>query len=246
MVNYAILSKEWKRDIKNEKKESDKIMKRISTFTYVYCGIVAAAATIICMGFLHDETINTIERTTEIVNNGIFMAGEILESASANSMIKTDETNDTDKAAQEKEAAEIKEEASADAAQKTADEVELVLPVEEYKALCRIVQAEAGNQDAKGKQLIANVVLNRVENENFPDTVEEVILQDNGGITQFSPTKNGSYHSAKITVDTMAAVNRALSGEDISGGALYFKAGTATSWGNLTFLFQHGGHVFFL
>lgn len=220
-------------------------MKRISTFTYVYCGIVAAAATIICMGFLHDETINTIERTTEIVNNGIFMAGEMLESASANSMIQTEKANDMNKAMQGTGQAEMKE-TSEGARQEMAEEVKPVLPVEEYKALCRIVQAEAGNQDAKGKQLIANVVLNRVENENFPNTVEEVILQDNGGITQFSPTKNGSYHSAKITVDTMAAVNRALSGEDLSNGALYFKAGTATDWGDLTFLFQHGGHVFFL
>lgn len=201
---------------------------------------------LICMCFFHDETINTIERTTEMVNNGIYMAGEILESVSANNLIKTEATDDT--AAEE--TAEVREE-SEDVAvegqkQETAQEVELILPVEEYEALCKIVQAEAGNQDAKGKQLIANVVLNRVESEHFPDTVQEVILQDNGGITQFSPTKNGSYHSAEITIDTMAAVNRALKGEDLSGGALYFKAGSETSWGGLTFLFQHGGHVFFM
>ncbi len=217
-------------------------MKRISTFTYVYCGIVAAAAAIICMGFLHDESINTIERTSEIVNNSIYMAGEILESVSVNKIIQTE--TDDGLPSQSESTRQIQTKVEKETIK--ADIPEPILPVEEYKALCRIVQAEAGNQDAEGKQLIANVVLNRVKNENFPDTVQEVILQDNGGITQFSPTKNGSYHAAEISVDTMAAVNRAIAGEDLSGGALYFKAGSETHWGGLQFLFQHGDHVFFM
>lgn len=217
-------------------------MKRISTFTYVYCGIVAAAAVIICMGFLHDETINTIERTSEIVNNSIYMAGEILESVSVNKIIQTE--TDDGLPSQSESTRQIQTKVEKETIK--ADIPEPILPVEEYKALCRIVQAEAGNQDAEGKQLIANVVLNRVKNEDFPDTVQEVILQDNGGITQFSPTKNGSYHAAEISVDTMAAVNRAIAGEDLSGGALYFKAGSETHWGGLQFLFQHGDHVFFM
>ncbi|MDO5572979.1 MAG: cell wall hydrolase [bacterium] len=220
-------------------------MKRITTFTYVYCGIVAAAAVIICMGFLHDETINTIERTSEIVNNSIYMAGEILESVSVNKMIQTE--TDDGLPSQSESGQQIQAKAGKSEKETVkADIPEPILPVEEYKALCRIVQAEAGNQDAKGKQLIANVVLNRVKNESFPDTVQEVILQDNGGITQFSPTKNGSYHAAEISVDTMAAVNRAIAGEDLSDGALYFKAGSETQWGGLQFLFQHGDHVFFM
>ncbi len=232
-------------------------MKRISTFTYVYCGVIMAAAVALCMGFFHEETITTIKRTTEIVNNGIFMTEEILEATSAGRLVKSDaegsitktenvtadetanQTADTINGA-------LKRDREDDSIQQQAEMVQPVLPVEEYKALCKIVQAEAGNQDARGKQLIANVVLNRVANDHFPDTVREVIHQDNGGITQFAPTKNGSFRSAEISIDTMAAVNRALAGEDVSGGALYFKAGSETSWGGLTFLFQHGNHVFFM
>ncbi len=220
-------------------------MKRISTFTYVYSGIVAAAAVIICTGFLHDETINTIERTSEIVNNSIYMAGEILESAPVNKMIQTETDDGTSSQFEREQQVQTKVEKIEEEMIK-ADIPEPILPVEDYKALCRIVQAEAGNQDAEGKQLIANVVLNRVKSESFPNTVQEVILQDNGGITQFSPTKNGSYHAADISIDVMAAVNRAIAGEDLSGGALYFKAGSETHWGGLQFLFQHGGHVFFM
>ena len=45
----------------------------------------------------------------------------------------------------------------------------------DYEALLRIVEAEAGGEDQNGKLLVANVVLNRVNNERFPDTVWDVV-----------------------------------------------------------------------
>ena len=42
----------------------------------------------------------------------------------------------------------------------------------EYNNLCKLVHAEAENQDLKGKILIVNVVLNRVEDERFGGTSE--------------------------------------------------------------------------
>ena len=47
----------------------------------------------------------------------------------------------------------------------------------DYDALLRIVEAEAGGEDQDGKLLVANVVLNRVNNEMFPDTVFQVVMQ---------------------------------------------------------------------
>ena len=61
------------------------------------------------------------------------------------------------------------------------------LPDEELDALLRIVEAEAGNEDEDGKLLVANVVLNRMDSELFPDTVTGVVLQKEKGISQFSP-----------------------------------------------------------
>ena len=45
--------------------------------------------------------------------------------------------------------------------------------------LACVVQAEAGNQDLYGKELVADVVLNRMDNDMFPSTIKEIIFQQN-------------------------------------------------------------------
>ncbi len=123
---------------------------------------------------------------------------------------------------------------------------------EELEVLLKIVEAEAGGEDEDGKLLVANVVLNRVNSEKFPDTVTEVVFQCENGVTQFSPVADGRLEKAKVSEETVEAVGRALMGEDISEGALYFTArkyadSEKMKWfdDNLTFLFCHGGHDFF-
>ena len=122
----------------------------------------------------------------------------------------------------------------------------------DYEALVRIVEAEAGGEDQDGKLLVANVVLNRVNSAIFPDTVQEVVMQKEQGIAQFSPTVDGRYQSVKVSEDTEEAVERALYGEDISQGALYFCArekadSEKLQWFDrkLTRLFAYGNHEFF-
>ncbi len=123
---------------------------------------------------------------------------------------------------------------------------------EDYSILLRIVEAEAGGEDEDGKLLVANVVLNRVNSEKFPDSVSEVVLQESKGVTQFSPVATGSIWKVKVSEETYEAVERALAGEDISQGALYFASRKYADSENmrwfdekLTFLFRHGGHEFF-
>ena len=41
----------------------------------------------------------------------------------------------------------------------------------------KVVHHEAGNQSELGKRLVADTILNRVDSEKFPNTVEEVISQ---------------------------------------------------------------------
>lgn len=126
------------------------------------------------------------------------------------------------------------------------------LPEQEIMVLERIVEAEAGGEDADGKLLVANVVLNRVLDETFPNTVSEVVFQQSKGVTQFSPVANGRYDAVTISEESKEAVERALNGEDLSEGALYFAARKYANPKNmrwfdehLTLLFQHGGHEFF-
>ena len=123
---------------------------------------------------------------------------------------------------------------------------------EEISMLERIVQAEAGGEDMTGKILIANVILNRVEDEHFPDTIEDVIFQNKNGEYQFSPVDDQRYWKVKVSKKSREAVQRALEGEDYSEGALYFIARKRTSsnsaaWfdNHLEWLFKHGGHEFY-
>ena len=126
------------------------------------------------------------------------------------------------------------------------------LEEEELDVLRRIVEAEAGNEDEDGRLLVANVVLNRVDSDSFPDTVTEGVFQRSKGVTQFSPVASGRIHTVEVSEETIEAVDRALAGEDISQGALYFAARRYASsrkmkWFDekLTFLFRHGGHEFY-
>lgn len=123
---------------------------------------------------------------------------------------------------------------------------------EDYENMLRIVEAEAGCEDRTGKLLVANVILNRVKNDAFPDTITEVVFQKEKGLCQFSPITDGRFYTVKVSEETIEAVNAALYGEDCSEGALYFMAREyadrdKAAWfdKNLTKLFTYGGHEFF-
>lgn len=126
------------------------------------------------------------------------------------------------------------------------------LTEEELEVLLRIVEAEAGCEDEDGKLLVANVILNRLNSPKFPDSITEIVFQRENGVAQFSPVYDGSYTCAEVSEETVNAVGRALDGEDISDGALYFAARKYADddrmrWFDekLTLLFKYGGHEFF-
>jgi hypothetical protein len=122
----------------------------------------------------------------------------------------------------------------------------------DYDVLLRIVEAEAGSEDEDGRLLVANVVLNRLNNPKFPASVTDVVFQQSHGVTQFSPVATGSIWKVKVSDKTIAAVERAIWGEDTSKGALFFAArkyanSNSMRWfdESLVYLFKHGGHEFF-
>ena len=119
---------------------------------------------------------------------------------------------------------------------------------DDYQVLLRIVQAEASSEDVKGRMLVANVVLNRLEIGFGGKTISEVVFAKN----QFSPVSDGRFFTVEISELTVEAVERVLNGEDISQGALYFmcrplasKKGIRWFDNNLKFLFKHGCHEFY-
>lgn len=135
---------------------------------------------------------------------------------------------------------------------KKAEAKKIKLRTSEIKVLQRIVEAEAGDQDVKGRMLVANVVLNRVKSKQFPDSVKEVVYEHSKSCYQFSPVLDGSINRVKVSKTTKQAVNRVLNGEDESKGALYFVQRNiankkSLSWfdRDLTRLFKHGCHTFY-
>lgn len=116
------------------------------------------------------------------------------------------------------------------------------------RVLERIVEAEAGDQDIRGRQMVANVIINRMKSEQFPDTVKGVVFAHR----QFSPVSNGSYYRVKVSDITRRSVERALKEKDNTAGALYFMYRAGSDAGNirwfdrdLTKLYEYGCHEFF-
>ncbi len=133
-----------------------------------------------------------------------------------------------------------------------AGETPLLITEEDKEVLLRIVEAEATCEDIKGRMLVANVILNRVVSKKFPDSIAEVVFQNNGVTYQFAPIKDGRYWTVEVSDETREAVERVLAGEDYSQGALYFAARRmanqkAMRWfdTSLKYLFRHGVHEFF-
>lgn len=131
-------------------------------------------------------------------------------------------------------------------------ESQLIMSDEDYANLLKIVEAEAGGEDLKGKILVANVIFNRIESPDFPSNVTDVIWERSGGSTQFSPVADGRIYTVTVSEETKEAVNRAIDGEDYSHGALYFMEERYADEENvkwfkeeLKFLFRHGVHDFY-
>ena len=109
----------------------------------------------------------------------------------------------------------------------------------------KIAMAEAESEDTEGNALVMLVVLNRVWDARFPDTIEEVIMQDGA----FTPVSNGRYDKVEPDADCMKAMELiTVEHWDESQGALYFeKASDESTWHsrNLQKLFTHGAHTFY-
>lgn len=90
----------------------------------------------------------------------------------------------------------------------------------------QITEAEAGGEPYEGRVAVAAVVLNRVEDPNWPNTIQDVIFQvvNIGGVTyyQFSPVLDGRIYEVEPSDLTRRAVQDALNGVDPANGATVF------------------------
>ncbi len=122
------------------------------------------------------------------------------------------------------------------------------LDFEDVYLLAKIAMAEAEGEDTEGKALVIMVVLNRVWSEGFPETIEEVIMEEHSEVHQFSVVQaEGRWWKVEPDANCYEAVEMVMDGWDESQGALYFESKSESTWHqeNLDFLFQHGGHYFY-
>lgn len=108
--------------------------------------------------------------------------------------------------------------------------------------LSRLVYAEARGEPYKGQVAVAAVVLNRVSNPNFPNTISGVIYQSGA----FDVVSDGQINLTPNSTAKKAAQD-ALNGWDPTSGCIYyFNPDTATSkwiWSRPQVL-QIGKHIF--
>ncbi len=95
--------------------------------------------------------------------------------------------------------------------------------------LSRIIEAESKNQPLNGKVAVGAVILNRVTNPQFPNSIYDVIFQPN----QFQPVQNGSIYDLP-SQESVIAAKLALEGAVEAGGSLFFNRAGLDCWASRT------------
>lgn len=108
--------------------------------------------------------------------------------------------------------------------------------------LSRIIHSESGTQSMYGKLAVGNVVMNRVNNPGFPNTIKGVLFQKN----QFSPAMSGSIYRTP-GANSVIAAKLVLDGAVVLENALFFnRAGLNTfASRNRTYVATIGAHAFY-
>lgn len=114
--------------------------------------------------------------------------------------------------------------------------------------LARIIEAEASGEPYKGKVAVGEVILNRVQANEFPNTIWGVIFDDTYAI-QFEPVANGTIYNTPSS-ESIKAAKEALNGSNYAGDSLYFlnPQKAASNWivKNREFFATIANHDFYL
>ena len=103
---------------------------------------------------------------------------------------------------------------------------------DEVNSMARVVMAEAGIESFECKQAVAETIVNRTLSEDpaFPDTVTEVLYQENAYATEYT---------GEVTDDCYQAVYDALDRKIFEPEIKYFRLGHYHSFGIDCFQIDH-------
>lgn len=206
------------------------VLRSLSLKTHAFTLCVIAGTLLLCMGFFTEPNIDVSRTTTNVTN-------EIQTASASNLTINIEVVSlSMNSNTEENNVIEVNEVSIDD----VKPGIDLrALSRDEYRDFAALVEAEAATEDFNGKLLVANVVINRVESDIFPNNVSDVIY-DPG---QFDPARYIEY--VEPSHDSKEAVMKALAGYNMSQGALYFQKSKATEWGDKQYLYRYGGHSFY-
>lgn len=115
----------------------------------------------------------------------------------------------------------------------------------EIYLLAKLAMAEAEGEPVETKVCVLQVVINRVNNSEFPNNIADVIYEKG----QFAPIENGRFDEVEPNQECYEAVEIVCKSDcDMSNRAVYFETATdKPTWHseNLTFLFKSGNLKFY-
>ena len=107
------------------------------------------------------------------------------------------------------------------------DELAEELYCDSLELLTSCVQAEAGNQPLIGRQMVVDLILNRVDDPDWPDTIEGVITQRNQFTSYLDGGMDRVYEPDELTIKAVQMELKQRSWP----GLYYFRTGRYSSYG---------------
>lgn len=111
------------------------------------------------------------------------------------------------------------------------------LPQEDIELIALVTMAEAEGECEEGKRLVIDTILNRIDSDQFPDTVHDVVYQK----YHFSSMWNGRVDRCEVREDICKLVKEELE-HRTNCDVIYFNADGYSAYGIP--MFQVGNHYF--
>lgn len=112
------------------------------------------------------------------------------------------------------------------------------ITIDEFELISKTVMAESGGEDYDTQYACAETILNRIDSDDFPNTVEGVLFQKN----QFSVWSNGAAEKAIPTDSVYEAVQYAIEERTFPTDVVYFTSNGYPEWGEP---YMESGNMYF-
>lgn len=108
----------------------------------------------------------------------------------------------------------------------------------ELELLFKVVQAEVGDEYLfEQKVNVASIIFNRIEHEDFPDEIQNVLTR-----SQFQPISDGRYKEVEVSNETILACEYSFMFGDTTNGCLFFDSNGKLQY---EFVYSDGAHNFY-